>query len=94
MPNHTTPTLDIIQERLTHALHPTLLRLEDNSADHAGHVGAQQGGGHYTLLIVSKAFEGQSAVKRHQMIYQALDGLIGQAIHALSIQAKTPAEYQ
>jgi BolA protein len=89
-----TPTTTIIQERLTQALQPITLELQDNSAQHVGHAGAQSGGGHYSLLIVSEAFTGKSPVARHQMIYGALDGLIGGAIHALSITAKTPAEHQ
>jgi len=86
------PTL--IQERLTQALHPITLDLQDDSAQHIGHAGAKQGGGHYSLFIVSDAFTAKSPVQRHQMIYTALDGLIGGAIHALSITAKAPAEYQ
>ncbi len=87
-------TTDLIQERLTQALKPSILELQDNSAHHIGHAGAQSGGGHYALFIVSDAFAGKSAVARHQMIYKALDGLIGGAIHALSITAKTQAEHQ
>lgn len=85
---------DTIEQRLTAALHPTQLILEDNSTEHIGHEGAKAGGGHYTLLIVSDAFTGKSAVARHQMIYAALNGLIGGEIHALSITAKSPAEHQ
>lgn len=94
MIDHTTSITETIQKRLTESLHPTHLQLEDNSAAHAGHEGAKAGGGHYTLVIVSDAFTGKSAVLRHQMIYAALNGLIGQAIHALSITAKSPAEHQ
>jgi BolA protein len=74
------------------SLKPTVLSLEDQSAQHAGHVGAQKGGGHFALTIVSDAFEGKTAVRRHQMIYEALGDLLKQDIHAISINAKTPNE--
>ena len=74
------------------SLQPTLLTLDDQSDFHANHMGAQSGGGHFTLTIVSNAFEGKSAVRRHQMIYEALGDLMKHDIHAISINAKTPNE--
>jgi BolA protein len=74
------------------SLQPTVLTVEDQSAHHAGHAGAQSGGGHFALTIVSDAFEGKAAVRRHQMIYEALGDLMKQDIHAISINAKTPNE--
>jgi BolA protein len=74
------------------SLQPTVLTLDDQSAQHAGHAGAQSGGGHFALTIVSNAFEGKTAVRRHQMIYEALGDLMQQDIHAISINAKTPNE--
>ena len=74
------------------SLKPTVLSLEDQSAHHAEHKGAQSGGGHFALTIVSEAFAGKTAVQRHQMIYQALGDLMKQDIHAISINAKTPDE--
>jgi BolA protein len=82
-----------IRERLT-ALEPQVLELYDESAEHAGHAGAQAGGGHYRLLIVSQRFEGQRAVARHRLVYQALGELMPQRIHALAISAYTPEELE
>ncbi len=73
-------------------LNPSLLTVDDQSAHHAGHAGAQSGGGHFALTIVSDAFEGKTAVRRHQIIYEALGDLMKQDIHAISINAKTPDE--
>lgn len=47
---------------------------------------------HYEAVIVSTAFAGKSALKRHQMVYSALGDRIGGAIHALSIKTFTPEE--
>lgn len=72
---------------LQSALHPTHLEVIDDSHEHHGHRGAEQGAGHYTVIINSSAFTGQSPVKRHQMVYEILGELIGPEIHALRIQA-------
>lgn len=74
------------------SLSPTVLRIQDESHKHAGHAGAQDGRGHFKLLIVSEQFTGLSMLKRHQLVYQALAELLKTDIHALSIQAKTPSE--
>ena len=49
---------------------------------------------HYEALVVSKAFEGLMKIKRHRLIYQALGDHMVADIHALSIKAYTPSEYQ
>jgi BolA protein len=76
------------------ALEPDLLEIYDESAEHAGHAGAQGGGGHYQVLIVSPRFEGQSRVTRHRMVYEALGAMMQQQIHAVAITALTPEELQ
>lgn len=70
---------------------PISLTIQDDSALHAGHAG-NTGGAHFTVTIVSTAFDGLSLLKRHRLVYSAVDALIPTAIHALSIVAKTPAE--
>ena len=51
------------------------------------------GGDHYQVAIVSSAFEGLSLVKRHQLVYQAVDAAMSsEAIHALSLETNTPSE--
>ena len=81
-------------ERRLQALAPSRLELLDESAQHAGHAGAAPGGNtHWKLTIVSAAFEGQPTVARHRMVYQALGELMNHPIHALSINAKSPVEF-
>lgn len=86
-------TTDLIRHYLTTALKPTLLEIIDNSAAHVGHVGAQKGGGHYNVTIVSDAFEKKTLVQRHQLIYGALGDMMKHDIHALGINAQTPTEH-
>ncbi len=49
-------------------------------------------GDHYAANIVSKAFIGKSRVQQHQMVYAALQGNMGGALHALALQTSAPAE--
>jgi len=81
-----------MRRRLETALAPERLEIIDDSAQHVGHAGAQGGGGHYTVTIVSQIFAGQSSIERHRQVYQALGELMGRDIHALCIDAHTPDE--
>ncbi len=47
-------------------------------------------GNHYAALVVSPAFKGKSRVQQHQMIYRALQGRMGGALHALALQTGVP----
>jgi BolA protein len=85
-------TSELIKQLLNDALKPQLLELLDNSAAHAGHIGARSGGGHYHVTVVAEAFEGKSLVERHQLVYKALGDLMKQEIHALGINAISPSE--
>jgi BolA protein len=85
-------TTELIKQKLNAAISPEVLELIDNSAEHAGHAGAKQGGGHYSVTIVASLFDGKTMVQRHQLIYQALGDLMKNEIHALGINALTPSE--
>jgi BolA protein len=63
----------------------------DDSARHAGHEGAREGG-HYRVTLVAPAFAGRPQLERHRMVYSALGPLMGRGIHALSIIAQAPNE--
>ena len=80
----------LLRQRLAF-LSPLQFELTDDSALHAGHAGAREGG-HYRLLIVSEQFTGLSRLRRHRIIYDALGELMRSRIHALSIRSLTPDE--
>jgi BolA protein len=69
------------------SLRPTHLEIRDDSAKHAGHAGAREGG-HFHVMITSAAFAGVPALERHRMVYAAAAELMGRDIHALSIDAR------
>ena len=84
-------SLSDIRAALERSLAPTALEVLDDSARHAGHAGARSGG-HYRVAVVSSAFAGRSRLERHRMVYQALEPLMGQGIHALNIRAAAPQD--
>ncbi len=47
-------------------------------------------GDHYAAHVVSTAFAGKTRVQQHQMVYQALQGNMGDALHALALQTSVP----
>ena len=67
-------------------LAPSLVEVRDDSAAHAGHAGAREGG-HFHVRIVSRKFAGLAPLARHRLVYAALAELMGRDIHALSIDA-------
>lgn len=86
-----TDRITLIQERLSAALQPLDLQITDDSWQHAGHAGAGKGG-HFSVSIVSSAFEGKRLIQRHRLVYDALGAAMQTEIHALQIDARTPAE--
>ena len=79
---------ETIRRRLADALAPAELEVLDEGHKHAGHANA--GKGHFHVRIASAAFAGVAPLKRHRMVYAALDGLMEHGIHALSIDARLP----
>ena len=54
---------------------------------------ASDDGVHFAALVVAPQFEGLRAIARHQLVYRALGGAMGGAIHALSLDTPTPGEW-
>jgi BolA protein len=85
-------TVELIRQKLA-ALEPEAIEIVDESARHAGHAGAKSGGGHYLLTIVSPQFIGKTRLARHRLVYDALREMMHKNIHALSVKAYTPEEF-
>ncbi len=84
---------DTIQRKLSAALAPSELYVEDDSARHKGHAGHRPGGEtHFTVRIVSTAFAGLSRVERQRRVYAALADEMKSQIHALALTTLTPRE--
>ena len=66
-------------------LAPSLLDIHDDSELHVGHAGAADGAGHFSMVIVSKAFSGLSRLARHQKVESVIyPGLPSHPQHALA----------
>ncbi len=81
---------DRIQNQLK-VLQPQHLELENESDHHAGPKGRET---HFKLLIVSSVFENQSRIDRQRQIFDLLKTEMQTGLHALSIRALTPTEWQ
>ncbi|WP_271299256.1 BolA family protein [Sphingomonas sp. CV7422] len=87
------PLAEIIAARLTAALAPSRLEVRNDSHLHAGHSGDDgTGESHFSVIVESPAFAGQSRVARQRAVNQALADLLSTRIHALAIKASAPGE--
>ena len=78
-----------IEAKLTKALAPHFLEVEDVSWQHAGHAGARPGGqSHFEVVIAAQRLSGLSRVAGHRAVNQALADLLAGPIHALQITIK------
>ena len=80
-----------LRSAIERELTPLTLEIIDDSAAHAGHAGAREGG-HFRVIVVAAAFSGRPQLERHRLVYAAVAPLIGQGVHALSIIARSPEE--
>lgn len=78
-----------IEAKLRDRFAPDELTVEDQSALHAGHAGAPEGGqSHFAVMIRAEELAGLTRIARHRAIHAALgEDLVGR-IHALAIDAR------
>ena len=70
-----------IEDLIQAAFPDAIIKIEDLAGD----------GDHYSCFVESNAFAGKSRVQQHKMVYQALGGRMGNALHALALQTKIPS---
>lgn len=89
----TGPVAAEITARLIAELAPSQLAVINDSAHHAGHMGDDGSGeSHFTVMIESAAFAGQTRVARQRLVNRALGDLMAGTVHALAIKARAPGE--
>jgi stress-induced morphogen len=80
-----------IQEKLSRALSPEHLDVENESRMHNVPPGSET---HFKVLIVSAAFEGLDLVDRHRKVNEILSAeLKGGGLHALTMRTLTPSQW-
>ena len=84
-------------ERLAQALRERLgavhVEVVDESHLHAGHAGAEGGGGHFRALVVSDRFEGLSRVAAQRLVYASLEEELASWIHALALRTVPASQW-
>ena len=46
-------------------------------------------GDNYSATVISKSFEGKTKIEQHKMVYDSLNGKMGNELHALMLKTKT-----
>lgn len=78
---------DKMKNLLEEAFAPAHLEIIDQSDRHIGHAGYDgRGESHFRIVIRADAFNGESRVTCHRMIYEQLDPLLKDRVHALAIK--------
>jgi BolA protein len=91
---HSLSRADRLTAVLSAGFAPSVLKVTDDSAQHAGHMGAAAGGQtHYSVLIVSEAFRGMNRVARSRAVHEALAAEFAGGMHALALRLRTPEEH-
>ncbi len=82
-----------IEALLREHLAPDTVVVTDDSRLHAGHAGARpEGETHFSILVVSDAFAGQTRITRSRRVHALLDGEFAGGLHALALTLRTPEE--
>ncbi len=76
--------------KLRAALEPAHLSVVNESYKHNVPTGAET---HFKVTVVSSRFDGVKLLARHRMVNAALADELAGEVHALSIKAKTPAQW-
>ena len=63
-------------------------RIEDALPGARVQVGTFSGADHFEALVEAPQFKGKSLVEQHRMVYAAVDGLLGGAMHALALRTR------
>lgn len=84
------PVQTAIETKLVDALSPSHLEVVNESYKHSVPKGSES---HFKVTIVSQAFEPMKLIDRHKAVHATLAEELAGPIHALSIQAKTPAQW-
>jgi BolA protein len=84
---------DRIAEALRAGFAPAEVTVQDDSHRHAGHSGARpEGETHYSVVVVSPAFQGMTRVARSRAVHEALAAEFAGGLHALALTLRTPEE--
>ncbi|CEO94912.1 BolA-like protein [Plasmodiophora brassicae] len=84
------PVATAIRDKLSKAFSPVHLLVINESSSHNVPRGSET---HFKVFVVTPAFEGISSIDRHRSVQKVLAEELKGGVHALSIIAKTPAQW-
>ncbi|KAK3096993.1 hypothetical protein FSP39_005474, partial [Pinctada imbricata] len=85
------PVQSSITQKLEAALEPQHLEIINESFMHNVPKGSET---HFKVVIVAEKFDGVPLIKRHRMVNETLKTELENGVHALSITAKTPQQWE
>nr|CCA16077.1 BolAlike protein putative [Albugo laibachii Nc14] len=85
------PVAKQIRAKLEAALNPQHLDVINESYMHNVPKGTES---HFKVIVVAEVFEGKSLLQRHRMLNEALKEELVELVHALSIESKTPRQWE
>jgi BolA protein len=88
-----TPRTEAIERALKMELQATHVAIVDQSTRHQNHAGAEGGGGHFQVVVVSERFRGLSRLEAQRLVYAAVGDLMTTDIHALVMRTLTPEQW-
>ena len=68
-----------IERHIKEALPDAIVEIQDLAGD----------GNHYSATVTSSTFAGKSKIEQHKMVYDSLEGKMGNELHALMLKTKT-----
>lgn len=86
-----TPVSNAIESNLRQTFQPLHLDVINESHRHNVPAGSET---HFKVVVVSEQFTDQSLVARHRLVNNCLKSELEGPVHALSIVAKTPAQWK
>ena len=63
-------------------------RIEEALPGATVEVGTFSGADHFQALVEAPQFKDKTLVEQHKMVYAAVDGLLGGAMHALALKTR------
>ena len=85
------PVQQSVTAKLQEAFSPSSLQVINESHMHSVPPGSES---HFKVIVVSDSFTGQNRVARHRSVNKVLAEELAASVHALSMDALTPAEWQ
>lgn len=70
---------NILEKYIKESIPDAVVSIEDLRGD----------GDHYSATVISKSFNGKTRIEQHKMVYDSLNGKMGNELHALMLKTKS-----